>query len=176
MSPLVALTIVQWAALVLLYLALAAVLREVRMLRAQVTRLQAGMSVGDGGFSSNPGGRLDGRLETVAPGREAVVLVATSTCPLCRLVLERLDDAPTDLRDQGWETVLLTYEDEAAWGTPPRRLRVVRDEAAWSVLAHLEPPLLVRLAADGRITDLVLPTSEAGVDAALRTWCAQPAH
>lgn len=186
MSALTALSIVQWVALVVLYLALAAVLGEVRMLRAQVSRLQAGLSAGLGGddapgFASNPAGRLGVRLETVAPGRPAIVLAATSSCPLCRLLLEHLDTRradpeQSDLEQPERETVLLTHEDAQAWGAQPRRLRVVRDDAAWSQIAHLEPPLLLRLDPDGTVADLVLPVSESDVDSALRAWSAQPAH
>lgn len=165
-----ALAIVQWAAIVVLYLALASVLREVRLLRAQVTRWQAQVDAHATTFAANPAGRLDARLEGVAPGRAAVVLVATSTCPLCRLVLERLDSAPLDPSQSGLEAVLLTYEDVDDWGVMPSRMRVVRDDAAWSQLAHLEPPLLARLAPDGTVVDLVLPVSERDVDEALRAW------
>ena len=49
-------------------------------------------------------------------------------------------------------------------------------DAAWSQIAHLEPPLLLRLDPDGTVTDLVLPVSESDVDSALRAWSAQPAH
>ena len=56
----------------------------------------------------------------------------------------------------GVDLVLLTYEEPAAWGEPPRRLRVLRDESAWSQLAHLEPPLLAWLEPDGTVRDLRL--------------------
>lgn len=174
MSALTALTLLQWVALVVLYLALAAVLREVRMLRGQVARLQAG--VGVPGASSAGSALGDATRLAVSPGRPAIVLVATSTCPLCRLVLERLDAGPVDPRSAGLDAVLLTYEDEAAWGELPTRLRVVRDADAWSALAHLEPPLLARLDSGGQVVDLVLPASENDVDTALRAWAAAPAR
>lgn len=203
MSAVAARTIVQWAALVLLYLALAAVLREVRLLRGQVSRLQAALATGltrtePTGVSGGSGPGL--RLEAVAPGITAIVLVATSTCPLCRLVLERLDTLvpetgpgpQAEVVAQQIESVppsaesvpepgrvdhvLLTYEEAAAWGEPPRRLRVVRDETAWSQLTHLEPPLLAWVEPDGTVRDLRLPASESDVDAAVRAWSPQPAR
>ncbi len=202
MSAVAALTIVQWAALVVLYLALAAVLREVRLLRGQVSRLQAALATGltrtdPAGGPATSGGPAPGlRLETVSPGRTAIVLVATSTCPLCRLVLERLDTVVPETgscprvaqqigsapppqsgpEPAGVDLVLLTYEEPAAWGEPPRRLRVLRDESAWSQLAHLEPPLLAWLEPDGTVRDLRLPADESDVDAAVRAWSPQPAR
>ncbi|MEU5696212.1 hypothetical protein [Actinosynnema sp. NPDC020468] len=144
MSASTAFDVITWAAILLLFLGLAAVLREVRLLRAVVAR-------DAGGFTAAPpdlvlGPRFAGR----------VVLAADSGCPLCVAVSRRLPGA-----------VLLTHEPESVWTTP---LEVVRDREAWRVVSHLAPPVLMLVGADGRVARLVLPVREEQVDEVLDEW------
>ncbi|MDO5628427.1 MAG: hypothetical protein Q4G43_08915 [Mobilicoccus sp.] len=163
MDPALAVQVLQWVAIIVLYCGLAACLRETRLLRAQVSRLQVGLAA--------TGEALPDRHESlparVVAGREGVVVVADTTCPSCASVLERLDDlrAALDL-----PVTVLTWEDPEAWGPLTDRFRIVRDEDAWSALAHLTPPILLRVAADGRILALHLPVTTSDVDATLTSW------
>src|SRR5947207_16019677 len=100
MSPVVAFAVITWAAIVVLFLALGAVLREVRLLRGLVARNPAGFS------STKPDISLDGEFASGGPAR--IVVAADSGCPLCLAVVDRLAD-----RAPG--AVLLTHEPSAVW-------------------------------------------------------------
>ncbi|WP_018680410.1 hypothetical protein [Actinokineospora enzanensis] len=144
MSPSTAFLVITWAAIILLFLGLAAVLREVRMLRAQLAR-------DSGGFSAAApdlllGARFAGR----------VVLAGDSGCPLCVAVARRAKEA-----------VVLTHESPEVWESG---LDVVSDREAWRVVSHLSPPVLMLVGADGRVTRLLLPVREEQVDEALAEW------
>ncbi|MDP4506851.1 hypothetical protein [Nonomuraea turcica] len=160
MSADTALMIVTWAALIILYLGLAATLREVRRLRAEVLALRTG-----GGPSAAPALKLptlayDGQAERV-------VLAADLGCPACdQAVMELVALAP------GLEQppILLTYEEPEVWGTAAQALTVTKDPAAWSQIAHLTPPVVLLVRPDGRVADLRLPVNGSAVTTALADW------
>lgn len=181
MSPSVAFGILTWLAILVLYLALSAVLREVRLLRRQVSRLQlltaspstsATSATGDsaGPVAAGEQRRHTGlTLPPIAAGQGGPVLAATSDCPLCRIAIDRLSRWAVAT---GQPATLLTWETEAAWGALPPGVRAVRDRDAWSEIAHIDPPLLLDVADDGVVRDVILPATGADVDAALSRWSA----
>jgi hypothetical protein len=161
MSPLLALTILSWIAIVVLYLGLAAVQREVRMLRRQLTERRT--TTGDGLDDLRLPQAFLSRI--VLPGRSRTVLVADSGCPLCRAAATVLAE-PTG---QDVLPVLLTYESPEEWADLSDTLQIVRDRDAWSALAHLSPPVLLEVNHQGRIESLVLPVTELDVTRAVGT-------
>jgi hypothetical protein len=155
MSPLVAFHVITWAAIVLLFFGLAAVLRELRLLRGLVTRSA------DGFAAAPPDLSLGGSF---ADGHgERIVLAATSGCPLCVAVAKRLADRATG-------AVLLTYEPPEAWHRLAQRLEVLRDHDAWHAVAHLSPPVLMLVDGSGRVRRMLLPVREGEVDSVLDEW------
>jgi hypothetical protein len=155
MSPMVALYIVTWAAIVLLFFGLAAVLREVRLLRGIVTR-------GAGGFSASApeislGGKLPGN------GTSRIVLAADSGCPLCLAVVEKI-------RERGVAAILLTHERPEIWNGAADHLTVVSDQEVWREISHLSPPVLMRIDGNGSVRELNLPVREEEVDTVLDNW------
>ena len=151
MSPTLAFHIITWVAILVLFLALAAVLREVRLLRGMVLRDTHGYAAT--GPDTVLGPRFAGR----------VVLAADTGCPLCVAAAERVAAlAP--------RSVLLTHEPPSAWDGRGAGLEVVADREAWRAVAHLSPPVLMRVDTAGRVTALVLPTRVSEVDEALREW------
>lgn len=163
MSPVVALWAATWVALVVLYLCLSAVLREVRLLRGQVARLQEQLST----RPAQDGQGLPGPLPVLAAHAPRVVLVAESGCPLCRLLLAHLSERAGQL---AVAPAVLTWQPAQAWGEVPGGRTFIRDEQAWSALAHLQPPVVLLVDADGKVLDLVLPVNEAEVDRTLSRW------
>lgn len=163
MSPAVALAILTWAALVILYLGLAATLREVRLLRAELVRLKAG-------GTAPPA--IEVALPSLAPEQGAqVVLAADAGCPSCHQAAEALAGYAEALPVP---PVLLTYEAAEEWEHVGDRLRVVQDRAAWSQLSHLAPPVLLLVAPGGAVRELALPVGGKGVSDALSTWGVRP--
>lgn len=165
MSATLALVILSWIAIVILYLALAAVLREVRMLRRRLDERAA---------TAAPPAELilpASFVERIAePGRERTVLVADSTCPLCRHAAAVLAErAAPDFRP-----VLLTYEPPDRWSSLPDGVELVQDSDAWSSLAHLTPPVILTVGADGTVGSLHLPSSERDVAGALAATNSAP--
>ncbi|MCO1581101.1 hypothetical protein M8C13_35650 [Crossiella sp. SN42] len=159
MDPVLALLILAWLAIALLYLGLAAVLRELRLLRRQLTARQAtGADLAELRLPGSVTARFDG---------PRTVLVADSGCPLCQF-------AAAELARHAARPVLLTYEEADAWPDLPATVELVTDRAAWQALAHLNPPMLLSVTADGRIDSLVLPTTAAEVRRALHTPERQP--
>ena len=152
MSPNVALWIVTWVAIVVLFLAVGAVLREVRLLRVLVTR--------DTGFAAAaPDIRL---FPELVGGQDRIVLASDSGCPLCGAVASRL--AARAVAD-GARPVLLTYEDPDTWPEPIRSaFTVVSDQTAWQKIAHLSPPVLMAVTADGTVRQLGLPVDEGSAE------------
>jgi hypothetical protein len=155
MSTTLALVILSWVAIVVLYLGLASVQREVRQLRQQLAADRAGgTSLGDvrlpAGFASR----------VARPGADRVVLVADSTCPLCQ-------HAAGALAATADQPVLLTYEPAERWPDLPDAVELVQDREAWSTLAHLSPPVVLRVTPSGEIGSLELPTTEAEIARAL---------
>ncbi|MBP2474639.1 hypothetical protein JOF53_003511 [Crossiella equi] len=149
MDPLLALLLLAWAAIVVLYLALAAVLREVRQLRRQLTAGQVSGAAADVFLPPDFLARLGGAR---------TVLVADSGCPLCQL-------AAAELARRADRPVLLTYEE--SWPGLPGTVELVTDREAWQALAHLNPPMVLTVTADGRVAALDLPTSVSDVVRAL---------
>ena len=163
MSPTVALWALTWVAIVVLYLCFSAVLREVRLLRGQVMRLQEQVS-------TMPATSDEAELPSVpglADGRRRVVLVAESGCPLCRMLLAHLSDLAPGLAAR---PAVLTYQSAQDWDQVPAGVDFIRDDRAWSALAHLQPPVVLLVDTDGQLLDLVLPVNEAEVDRALARW------
>ncbi|WP_117209414.1 hypothetical protein [Allorhizocola rhizosphaerae] len=143
MSPWIATTIITWVALIIVYLGLAATLRRVNQLQAELASLRA---------SGRGGVRL--RL----PGYSGVVLAADASCDACHVAVGELASlAPS--------STLLSYE---PWDGTDLRVRV--DTEAWRSLAHLSPPVLMAVDADGQVTDIALPTNPGDVAKALQSW------
>ncbi|MBL6276944.1 hypothetical protein JMF97_12310 [Micromonospora fiedleri] len=145
MSPSVALTILNWIVILILFLAVGALLREVRMLRALVVR--------EVSYSSAGPDLVLGA--TVTDGADRVVLASDTGCPLCGAVTARLAELAGAA---GVRPVLLTYEDVEQWPEAVRQeFDVVSDRDEWQKIAHLSPPVLMAVRADGRVVDLALP-------------------
>ncbi|GAA3015114.1 hypothetical protein [Actinokineospora diospyrosa] len=136
--------VITWVAIVVLFLGLAAVLREVRLLRAAISR--------------DPGGYDSAQPDIVLGERFAgrVVLAADTGCSLCHAVADRLTGA-----------LLLTHEQASVWET---RLEVVTDREAWRAVSHLAPPVLMLVGLDGRVRRLSLPVRADQVDEVLDEW------
>jgi hypothetical protein len=156
MSPVVAFFIVTWAAIVLLFFGLAAVLREVRLLRGIVTRSP------DGFAAAQPDLALGGPFANGNGPR--TVLAVDSGCPLCLAVTERLARRP------GGGTILLTHEPAAVWDGVAGGLRIVSDRESWRSISHLSPPVLMLVDGSGRVQKMILPVREQDVDSVLDEW------
>jgi len=155
MSPLLAFAVITWAAIVLLFLGLGAVLRELRMLRMEVARDPSGFT------AAQPDIRLDGW--SAAGAQPELVLAVDSGCALCRTTAERLAS-----RRPG--SVLLTHESPEVWAEVADRLRVLSDRTAWRAISHLSPPVLMLIDGTGSVRRMVLPTTEDDVTNALIEW------
>jgi hypothetical protein len=147
MTVTLALWIVTWTAIVLLYLALAAAVREVRLLRGTVLRAAAG----------EPDLRLG---PAVGSG---LVIAADSGCALCLAVIERLNARHVP-------ATVLTHEPAQAWAERAGSLRVVSDREAWRAVSHLSPPVLMLLDEGGAARKVLLPVRVEEVDAVLAGW------
>jgi hypothetical protein len=154
MSPGLAFDIVTWAAIVVLFLGLAAVLRELRLLRGLVTQ------GGDGFVSAPPELSLGQRF---AGGGAHVVLAADTGCPLCVAAAERLAR-----RAPG--ATLLTHEPAEVWHRVAGRLRVASDPESWRSISHLSTPVLMLVDGAGAVRRLVLPVREEQVDTVVGEW------
>lgn len=155
MSPTVALHIVTWAAIIILFFGLAAVLREVRLLRGALLRSS------DGYTSTAPDIDLGGKL--AGTDRPRIVLAADSGCPFCLAVIERL-------RYRNTEATLLTHEQPAIWRDIADHLTIVSDQEVWRAVSHLAPPVLMLVDQSGSVRKLVLPVREDEVDTVLDDW------
>ncbi|MFJ3955825.1 hypothetical protein ACIPXV_38300 [Streptomyces libani] len=165
MSATLAMVILSWIAIVILYLALAALLREVRMLRRQVNeRAATGAASAELQLPASFVARI------AEPGRERTVLVADAGCPLCRYAAAVLAEAATS----EFRPVLLTYEPPEKWSALPETVQLVQDGDAWSSLAHLSPPVLLTVGADGTVGSLHLPSSEHDIAAVLAVTSSAP--
>jgi hypothetical protein len=159
MSPIIAYHVLVWLAIVVLFCALAAVMREVRLLRGIVMR--------DGkGFTADRPEIILGR--GFADGRTRIVLAVDSGCPLCVAATERLGR-----RAPG--ATVLTHEDAAAWAGLAAGLEVVSDRESWRAISHLASPVLMKVDGAGRVGDLVLPTRVSEVDEMVTEWSADVA-
>lgn len=165
MSPLLAITAVTWVALLIVYLGLAATLRKVHFLEAEVRSLRPGGQVKPIGVDL----RLPGLAVQEVPGApEARLVVAVdSACASCHLTVEALVEIAPTLRE---EPILLTYETPDTWGYAAQSLRIRRDPQTWRALAHLSPPILMTVDREGIVTDLVLVAHPTQVNRAAITW------
>jgi hypothetical protein len=154
MSPIIAYHILVWVAIVVLFCALAAVMREVRLLR--------GIVLHDGkGFTAT---RTDITLgPAFADGRTRIVLAVDSGCPLCVAATERLHQLAPG-------ATVLTHEDAAVWEGLASGLEVVRDQESWRAISHLAPPVLMSVDSAGRADRLALPTRVSEVDKLVAEW------
>jgi hypothetical protein len=152
-----ALLVLTWAAIIILFLGLGAVLREVRLLRAQVDAAAAS------------GERIDIELpRSVAGDQGGLVLAVDSGCPLCIAVVQQVGSA---MPGPGRGTaVLLTFEPEEQWNGLNGGLPVVRDDRAWSAIAHLSTPILLQVDGQGQVQRLHLPANERDVTPVLQSW------
>jgi hypothetical protein len=176
MSPVIAFYIVTWAAIVVLFLGLAAVLREVRLLRGIVSRDPEGFA------SAQPDISLGGRFANGK--RRQIVLAAESGCPLCLAVIERLARRAAGERAAGeragqrgaarmsgpFKATLLTHESPAVWDRVAGRLQIVSDRESWRAISHLAPPVLMLVDGSGRVRRMLLPVREQEVDSVLGEW------
>ncbi|MEQ4302464.1 hypothetical protein ABNF97_13895 [Plantactinospora sp. B6F1] len=154
MSPWLAVVVLTWVALFVLYLGLAATLHRVNRLGVELAAIRA-----DGGARAS-GVRLALPALATDPGR-TVVLAADSTCSACQ-------GAAAELGERAPSSLLLTYEPPEEWhGTP---LTVRQDPESWQRLAHLSPPVLMTVDATGQVVELALPTQPGDVTAALTAW------
>ncbi|MBE8518926.1 hypothetical protein ILP97_15610 [Amycolatopsis sp. H6(2020)] len=151
MTPSTAFAVLTWAAIILLFFGLAAVLREVRLLRGTVTRSADGFVAAPPDLVLSP--RFAGRI----------VAAVDSGCPLCLTVVERLAGL-------GAEATLLTHEPPATWAELAHGLPVVSDGEAWRSVSHLSPPVLMLLDGTGRVRRMLLPVRASEVDTTLAAW------
>lgn len=160
MSPVIAFDIVTWAAIVVLFFGLAAVLREVRLLRGLVARNP------DGFATAQPDLSLGERFadgNTSHRGARRIVVAVDSGCPLCLAVIDRLAErAP--------EATLLTHEPAAVWDGVASELTVVSDRESWRAVSHLSPPVLMLVDGSGLVRRMVLPVRVEEVDHVLGEW------
>ena len=154
MSPIIAYNVLVWLAIVVLFCALAAVMREVRLLRGMVMPDGKGFSATRPEITLGPG---------FADGRTRIVLATDTGCPLCVAAAERLGR-----RAPG--ATLLTHEDIAAWDGLAAGLDIVRDQESWRAISHLASPVLMRVDGAGQVDKLVLPTRLSEVDELLTEW------
>jgi hypothetical protein len=166
MSPWLALAVVTWAALLVLYLGFAATMRQVRLLRAELTSLRAGGHARAVGVDL----RLPALADARAP-RTRLVVAADTGCPACHLTVGALRDLAPRLRTT---PILLTYESPDVWRSAAEGLDVRRDPDSWRLLAHLSPPVLMTVDAMGQVADVVLPTHRDDVTRALDAWGLTP--
>lgn len=155
MSPSTAFVVLTWAAIILLALGLAAVLREVRLLRATV------LGDADGFQAAPPDIELGPRFAHGTGWR--VVLAGDSGCPLCRQVADRLATVVPG-------STLLTHESADTWQAVADRLDVVSDEESWRQISHLSPPVLMLVDGTARVRRLSLPTRVEDVGILLSGW------
>jgi hypothetical protein len=162
MSPWIAVAVVTWLAMAVLYLGLAATLHRVRMLSAELAALRTGGHVRATG--------VDLRLPALATsdGAAARLVVAADTgCPACHMTVEVLAALAPELSAR---PTLLTYERPDAWPEAAGRLEIRQDPESWRVLAHLMPPLLLSVDAEGRVIDLALPSHPDDIPRTLAAW------
>jgi len=158
-APIISYHILIWLAIVVLFCALAAVLREVRLLRAMVLQDGKGFTAARPEITLGP---------DFADGRTRIVLAVDTGCPLCVAATERLGR-----RAPG--ATVLTHEDVTAWEGLAAGLDVVRDRYSWRAISHLASPVLMRVDGTGRVDRLVLPTRVSEVDEMVTEWSADVA-
>lgn len=163
MSPVVAFDIVTWAAIVVLFFGLAAVLREVRLLRGIVGRNPDGFVTAQPNLSL--GERFVNGVNGNTPHRSGrrVVVAVDSGCPLCLAVIDRL-------AGRAAEATLLTHEPATVWDGLAGGLPVVSDQESWRAVSHLSPPVLMLVDDAALVRKMVLPVRVEEVDHVLGEW------
>lgn len=158
MSPMIAMMVLTWVAILVLFFALGALWRELRLVRGLAVQ-----GSGDGYVSTAVDISFTSALG--GGGEPRIVVAADSGCPLCLAVIDRLSQTPA-----GDTAVLLTHEDPAVWAGRSGRLHIVSDREAWRAVSHLAPPVLMLVAGNGAVRRLVLPVSELEIDRVLADW------
>lgn len=146
--------------LALLYLGLARLYYDVRQLRRLVLE-QMTESDGAPGALRLPVADLYGRT----------VLSLSTSCDWCWTVLEEAR-AHAGTRNES-DLVVLTHENPGMFAEAAGPLPVVQSAEAWSVIAHLSPPVLLRVGVDGLVDEVVLPAVAGEVTDTLRRWAKQ---
>ena len=163
MSPWVALAVITWLAMAVLYLGLAATLHRVRMLSAELAALRAGGHVRASG--------VDLRLPALAAPQGSaprLVVAADTGCPACHMTVAKVAALAPELSQA---PILLTYEPPDVWQEDAGGLLDIKqDPDSWRVLAHLAPPLLLSVDAEGRVTSLALPSTPDDIPRTLAAW------
>lgn len=162
MSPWIALAVITWVAMAVLYLGLAATLHRVRMLSAELTALRGTGHVRASG--------TDLRLPALAAahGSAARLVVAADTgCPACHMTVAALAALARELPQV---PTLLTYEPPDVWREAAGHLDVRQDPESWRALAHLAPPLLLSVDTEGRVVELALPSTPDDVPRTVAAW------
>jgi hypothetical protein len=159
MSPVIAYNILIWLAIVVLFCALASVMREVRLLRGMVLRDPKGFTAARPEITLGPG---------FSDGHTRIVLAVDTGCPLCVAATERL-------RQLAPGATVLTHEDAAAWEGLAAGLAVVSDRESWRAISHLASPVLMEVNGSGLVSKLVLPTRVSEVDETVTEWSADVA-
>lgn len=159
MSPSIAYHVLVWVAIAVLFCALAAVMREVRLLRAIVLRDGKGFTAAQPEITLGP---------AFADGRTKIVLAVDSGCPLCVAAIERL-------RLLAPGATVLTHEAATAWEGLATGLEVMSDRESWRAISHLSSPVLLQVDGTGRVGRLVLPTRVSEVDEMVTEWSADVA-
>jgi hypothetical protein len=160
MSPTLAFGLLTWAAIVILFLGLGAVLRELRLLRGLVSRDPDGFTAAQPELSL--GGSFAG-VPDAAGSRLRMVVAADTGCGLCVAVVRRL-------ADRGAAATVLTHEPADAWAGLAGGLPVVSDREAWRAVAHLSPPMLLHVDGAGHVRKLLLPVRAEQADRAAAEW------
>jgi hypothetical protein len=156
MDRTLALFIITWGVMVLLYLGLARVLFEINGLRRRVDRLTA--------QSSSTASYPIVLSDDVFTGVD-VLLVAESSCARCWAVLEYLVE-----HGSAHQLALLTYEEPTVWSPCSSRIQIIRSTTDWASMAHLSPPILLRLDRGGAVADIALPVGESDLKKTLDLW------
>jgi len=152
MQPWLAAVIVTWVAMLVLYFGLAATLRKVNVLTAELAAIRAGGTAKAGG------------IRITLPGYEGrLVLVADGSCPTCHVAVKALNEVGMHAKP-----VLLTYEPSAEWEADALEVRV--DSQAWRAVAHLSPPVLLSVDSSGHVAHLALPTHPDDITRSLAAW------
>jgi hypothetical protein len=166
MSPDHALIAVLSVAVVVLYLGLAATLREVREVRRDLSSLSA-----DLGRDRSLDIRLSGLSDPADPS--TVVAVVDQECPLCLAVLDELEHRR---REDPVPAVVLAHGDLAPLETAYPTLDIRDVPEAWQELAHLTPPVLLTVDRSGSVIDMQLPANQTQARNVLQRWSATAEH
>jgi hypothetical protein len=162
MSPWPAVTIITWIALLVLYLGLAATLRQVRLLSAELAALRAR------GDTRATGIDLVLPALAVPDGPATRLVVAADTgCPACHMTVGLLAELAPGMATS---PLLLTYEPPEAWRESAGPMEIRQDTESWRALRHLAPPVLMSVDPSGRVLDLALPSVPQDVPRTVAAW------